>query len=201
MLIHSVDTRFCLEQSIEIPDCQIASHVTNTVIFHRNPDRVYAFFLSSLFLFLLVFLHTQYGIHAIRRHCDISIPGPRICYVSGWHRECAPAVFALWQFCRCFSQCYSYREFKNKKGGSLNASRHFNFPHLNPSSTHSIICTRTLSNLSAKTNDVDFCMIITHVACSLAFLPFLFVFYLRLSTLGDAIKGAMSFSSQKGNRR
>ena len=104
-------------------------------------------------------------------------------------------------FARCFSQCYSYREFKNKKGGSLNASRHFNFPHLNPSSTHSIICTRTLSNLSAKTNDVDFCMIITHVACSLAFLPFLFVFYLRLSTLGDAIKGAMSFSSQKGNCR
>jgi hypothetical protein len=42
------------------------------------------------------------------------------------------------------------------------------------------------------------------VACSLAHLPFLFVFYLHLSTLGVAIEGAMSFSSQRkiaGSRR
>ncbi len=46
------------------------------------------------------------------------------------------------------------------------------------SSTHGIICTRALSNLSAKTYyDIHFCMIIMHIACSLAFLPFLFVFY------------------------
>jgi hypothetical protein len=79
-------------------------------------------------------------------------------------------------FARRSSQCY--REFKNKKGGSLNASCHSHFPFLNPFPLLiSIIRTRTLSNLSAKTKDIHFCTITTHVACILALSPFLVVFY------------------------
>jgi hypothetical protein len=47
-------------------------------------------------------------------------------------------------------------------------------------------------------------MSITCVACTLALLPFLFVFYLHLSTLGVAIIGTTGFSSQRkiaGSRR
>ncbi len=77
------------------------------------------------------------------------------------------------KFARRSSQCY--REFKNKKGGRINPSRHSHFPLLNPFPILiSVICTRTLSNLSTKTKDILFCTITTHVACSLARLPFLF---------------------------
>ncbi len=48
----------------------------------------------------------------------------------------------------------------------------------------------------AKKNCYLFCIIVTHVACSHAFLPCL-SFYLRISPLGAAIKGATSFSSQE----
>jgi hypothetical protein len=73
------------------------------------------------------------------------------------------------------SQCY--REFKNEKGGSINPSLHSHFPLLNPFHLLiSVICTRTLSNLSAKTKDIHVGTITTHVACSPALLPFLSVF-------------------------
>jgi hypothetical protein len=79
-------------------------------------------------------------------------------------------------FARRSSQCY--REFKNTKGERINPSRHSHFPLFNPFPLLiRVICTRTSSNMSAKTKDIHFCTITMHVARSLALLPFLFVFY------------------------
>jgi hypothetical protein len=50
-------------------------------------------------------------------------------------------------FARLSSQCY--REFKNKKCGSLDASRHFPL-FINPPPNHIIICIRISSMFSAK---------------------------------------------------
>ena len=74
------------------------------------------------------------------------------------------------------SQCH--REFKNKKGWEPKCIMPFPFPSFKPFPLLiSVIFSRTLSNLSAKMKDIHFCIIITHIACSLALLPFLFVFY------------------------
>ena len=54
------------------------------------------------------------------------------------------------------------------------------------------------ANLSAKTNDIHFCIIMMHETSIFALLVcLLFAF----STLGDAIKGATSISSKKENCR
>ena len=90
----------------------------------------------------------------------------------------SPPLHSQGNFARCSSQCYSYREFKNKKGREPQCIPPFPFPSLKPFPfLISIIRTRTLSDLFAKMKDIYFCMIITHIESSLALLPSLFVCY------------------------
>jgi hypothetical protein len=60
-----------------------------------------------------------------------------------------------------------------------------------------ILLSRTLSNLFAKKNCYLFCITVTRIACSQAFLLLSFVFSFAHSPLGAAIKDATSFSSQE----
>ena len=118
-------------------------------------------FLFSVFFFFASLLHTQYGIHAIRRHHHTTTPGLCKCFMCLADITSVLKPLPHGYFARCSSQCY--REFKNKKRREPKCIPPFPFPSLKPFPLlSSIICTRTLSNLSAKTKDIHLCMIITH---------------------------------------